>query len=261
MINFFKVLGYPGLSFRRGAITALLLLFALAGCSPNPLPIQGKRDPGELYDKGMTAYLGERYEEAETTFKTLMNEFPLNKLSVEAQLMLADTYYGMERYEDSASYYTNFSALHPTHPKAAYSMFQKGMSHFKEVLSADRDQTATRKALFAFEDLSKAYPDSTYAPKAKDLISFLRKRLAEREIYIARYYFKSKNYKGALGRLRDVLKNYPDTGFTDTALYFIGESYTKLGEKKLAEDAYSTIISNFPESPFARGAMERLKDS
>lgn len=245
-------------------MTALLFLFSisvLVGCSSAPLPMQGKSAPSDLYEKGMTAYLGERYEDAETTFKTLMNEFPLNRLSVEAQLMLADTYYGMERYEDSASYYTNFSALHPTHPKAAYSMFQKGMSHFKEVLSVDRDQTATRKALFAFEDFLKAYPDSAYTPKGKELISFLRKRLAEREIYIAGYYFKSKNYKGALGRFRDVLKNYPDTGFTDTALYFIGESYMRLGEKKLAEEAYNTIISNFPESPFARGAMDRLKDS
>lgn len=262
-MNFYKaaVLGnLKGKGLLPFAFLCFITLLAISGCAATQ-ELQGARDPKELYDKGTLAYQGQRYEEAETAFKTLLNEHPLSRYSVEAQISLADVYYVQEKYEDAVSYYTNFAALHPTHPKAAYSMFQKGMCHFKEVLSIDRDQSATRKALFAFEDLRLAYPGSSYTTKAIELTGFLKKRLAEREFYVARFYYKNKNYKGALSRFRDLLKNYPEAGFTDTALYYIGESYMKLGEKKLADDAFSTIISNFPESPYVKGAIDRLKES
>ncbi|MDO8427238.1 MAG: outer membrane protein assembly factor BamD [Deltaproteobacteria bacterium] len=239
---------------------ALFLAFTIAGCA-GVKDMQGKRDPKELYDKAMTHYLGQMYNEAESGFKTLMEEHPLSPYSVEAQLMLGDVCYASEKYEDASSYYTNFVALHPTHQKAPYALFQKGMSHFRDVLTIDRDQTSTRKALFAFEDLAAAYPGSAYHSKAKELIGFLKKRLAEREFYVARFYFKDKNYKGALARFRDILKNYPEAGFNDSALYYIGESYERLGEKNLANDAFSTLISNFPDSPYVKEVRTKLKES
>ncbi|MBI5642459.1 MAG: outer membrane protein assembly factor BamD [Deltaproteobacteria bacterium] len=262
-MNFHKIPVSKGIQthglWLKGVFFALLAV-VLIGCAGQK-ETMGQRDPKELYDAAVSAYVGERYEEAETAFKKLMEDYPLSRYSTEAQLMLGDVYYSTEKYDDAGSYYTNFAALHPSHPKAPYALFQKGMSHFKDVLSVDRDQTSTKKALFAFEDLTAIYPDSAYTVKARELKVFLKNRLAEREFYVARFYYKSKNYKGALGRFRDILKNFPDTDFIDTSLYYIGESYIKLGEKKLAEEAYSTLISNFPNSPFLQGAKDRLKES
>lgn len=234
----------------------LAAFISLAGCSGIDKELQGQRDPKELYEKAMSAYISGKYEDSEKFFKKLMEDHPLNPYSVEAQLMLGDVYYVLEKYDDASSYYTNFIALHPAHPRASYAVFQKGMSHFKDVLTLDRDQTSTRKALFAFQDLVSGYPDSAYAPKAKELIGFLKGRLAEREFYIARFYYKNKNYKGALLRFRDILKDYPEAGLADSTLYYIGESYARLGEKKLADEAFSTLISNFPGSPFVKSARK-----
>lgn len=243
-----------------GFFFLLAAFMLMAGCTAHT-DLQGQRDPKELYDKAMESYLAEHYDVAEQSFKRLMEDYPLSPYSVESQIMIADLCYATERYDDAGSYYTNFIALHPEHPKAAYALFQKGMSHFKEILSIDRDQTATKKALFAFEDLLASYPGCAYAPKAEELISFLRRRLAEREIYIAKFYFNSSNYKGALARLRDVLKNYPEVGLSDETLYYIGESYIRLGEQRLAEDAFTTLISDYPDSPYVKGARTRLKGS
>ncbi len=236
---------------------AAAALFLFLGCA-GVKDLSGQRDPKELYDTAMKSYLDERYEEAETAFRVLLEEHPLSSYSLDAQLMLGDVCYSLERFDDASSYYTNFVALHPVHPRAAYALFQKGMSHFKEVLSYDRDQTATRKALFAFEDLVANYPGSPYYEKSKELVSFLRKRLADREFYVAHFYYKSGNYKGALGRLREILRSYPDEGLTDKTLYYIGESYRRLGETKLANEAYTTLIRSYPESPFVKDAKEVL---
>ncbi len=234
--------------------STLIMLSGCAGVSE----LKVTRDPKELYDKAVTAYLEDKYDDAEKYFRALMEDHPLSPYSLEAQLMLGDVCYAQEKYDEANSYYTNFVALHPSHPRASYALFQKGMSHFKDVLTIDRDQASTKKALFAFEDLVSAYPESTYSAKAGEMIKFLKRRLADREFYIARFYFKSENYKGALSRFRDILRDYPDAGITDETLYYIGESYSKLGEKKLATDAYTTLISNYPESPFARDARDSL---
>lgn len=234
-------------------------VFSLTGCASAP-EVQGIRDPKELYDKAMASYLDEKFEDSEKTFKTLMEEHPLSPYASEAQLMLGDVCYALERYEDAASYYTNFAAMHPRHSRAAYAFFQKGMSYFKDILSIDRDQTATKKALFAFQDLTAGYPSSPYAPKANELVVFLKGRLAEREFYVANFYFKNDNYKGALGRLRDILKTYPDAGIADKTLYMIADTYARLGEARLARNAYSTLVTNYPASPLADDARAKLKE-
>lgn len=246
---------------RPGAVISSVLLALVMGgvwgCATPPEVYT--RNPAELYNAGLQAYLGGRFEEAGSTFRKLLDDHPMSAYSVDAELLLGDVSYAMESYEDAGAYYANFIALRPAHPKAPYALFQKGMSHMKEVLALDRDQTSTRKALFAFEDLLTAYPGSPYAERSGELIAFLRGRLAEREFYIANYYFKRKNYKGSLGRLRDILAEYPDAGLTDRALYYIGESYSRLGEKELAEDAFSTLLKNYPESPYAEDARDRMR--
>lgn len=238
----------------------LALAFSLIGCA-GVNTLDSKMAPKDMYESAMRAYLDGQYEGAESSFKTLLEEYPLSEYALDAQLKLGDVCFDMARYDDASAYYTSFVALHPMHPRASYALFQKGMSHFKEVLSLDRDQTATRKSLFAFEDLAAAYPDSPYYAKSKELIKFLRARLAQSEFYVANFYFKNKNYKGALGRLRDILANYPEDGLADKTLYYIGESYRKLGEKSLADEAFTTLIREFPESPFAKEARSLNEDS
>jgi outer membrane protein assembly factor BamD len=198
--------------------------------------------------------------EAEESFKKIVESYPLSAEAALAQLALADIYYATEKYEDASAYYTTFYTFHPGHPKAHYALFQKGMSHFKGVMGADRDQTETRKALFAFEDFVAGYPESIYVEKALELKVFLRRRLAESELYVGRYYFKRKNYKGALLRLADILKKYPEVGLTDKVLYYIGESYVHLGEDALAENVYNTLLSEYPKSPFVGFAQKRLAE-
>jgi outer membrane protein assembly factor BamD len=238
------------------AFVAVAFLSVFTGCAGKG--INADRNPGGLYNSAMELYLAHSFERAEEMLQVLVEEHPLSTYAVEAQLLLGDLYYASERYEEAASYYTNFVAMHPSHPRAAYAFFQKGMSNIKEVLTIDRDQTSTRVALFAFEDMVSEYPDSQYRHRADGYIVYLRKRLAERELYVGKFYFKGKNYVGALARFRDLLSDYPDTASAVEALYYTGESYLKLGEEILASEAFGTLIDNFPDSPFVEEARARL---
>jgi len=242
-------------------IFCLLLLTVFTGCAATQEEISKNNDPASLYSEGAALYNDGDYNEAIDKLKKVMEGYPLSPFAVDAELLLSDAYYSGAQYSDAASYYANFISLHPKHPKAAYALFQKGMSYFREVSTIDRDQTSTQKALLSFNDMISMYPASIYLDKAKEMVVFLKRRLAEREFYIGNFYFKDKKYKGALARFAEILKKYPDTGLSDKVLYYIGKSYIELGEKDLAKDTFSTLIANFPDSSFALDAKSWLSDN
>jgi len=206
-------------------------------------------------------YYAVHYEDAETILSDLMERYPLSPYAIDGEIMLADVLYADEKYEEARVYYTDFVALHPSHSKASYALFQKGMCFFRDILAADRDQTNTRKAIIAFDDLLKDFPGSTYDSKATELIKFLRKRLAERELYVGKFYLKEKKYKGALSRFKVILKEYPRSGVIDEALYYIVKSYVKLGEAELAKDVFTTLQAEYPSSSYTKDASKILKET
>ncbi len=247
--------------YRRGRAGAALwiaagVLVVLSGCATQKGGAKGYRNAAEMYEDGVRLYHAVHYEDAEKVFGDLMERYPLSQYAIDGEIMLADVLYTDEKYEEARVYYTDFVALHPSHPKAAYAMFQKGMCFFRDILSADRDQTNTRKAIIAFEDLQANYPDSPYSAKAGELIGFLRNRLAERELYVGKFYMKKKKYKGALARFGVILKKYPHSTVVDEALYYIVKAYVKLGEEDRAQDVLSTLRSEYPASPYTKAAAK-----
>ncbi len=244
----------------KAPLIFVFVLFIFAGCGARKnAAVNTNLSAEKLFTRGIKAYQTVLYDEAEKLFKALIEDHPLSDFTVSAQLMLADIYYTREQYEDAASSYASFVRLHPGHKKASYALFQKGMSHFNLMLSVDRDQTSTKKALFDFQDLQVSYQESPYMKKSGEMIVFLRKRLAEREFYIGSFYFKDKNYKGALARFAVILADYPDCDLIDKTLFFIARSYDLLGEEELAKETYQTLVTRYPDSPYCKGLDDEIK--
>ena len=86
------------------------------------------------------------------------------------------------------------------------------MCHFKQMLSIDRDQTVTEKALEQFRYVVENFPQSKYASDAKTRMQICQRHLADHEFYIGHFYYRNGHYKAALGRFEGILKKYPDVG-------------------------------------------------
>ena len=71
-------------------------------------------------------------------------------------------------------------------------------------------------AILSFERLLKEYSESAYASEATKKINDCRKLLAEHELYVGRFYYKSKHYGAALTRFEGVLTGYIDVLPYDT---------------------------------------------
>ena len=164
----------------------------------------------ELAEKGMEAFDEEDYKDALKAFNTLKERYPYSQYAILAELKVADAHFYREEYPEAIGAYEDFVQLHPKNEAIPYVKYQIGLSYFKQMLSIDRDQTPTRMAILSFERLLREHTESAYAGEARKKINDCRAHLAEHDLYIGRFYYKSKYYRAALGRFEGVLTGYMD---------------------------------------------------
>jgi outer membrane protein assembly factor BamD len=105
-----------------------------------------------------------------------------------------------------------------------------------------------KKSFDAFNELLKRYPHSQYAGDARQRMIFLRNRLADFELYVARYYMRRGAYVGALNRAKFCIENYDGAPAVQGSLRIIVQAYRNLGMTDLAADAERVYDANFPAS-------------
>jgi outer membrane protein assembly factor BamD len=178
-----------------------------------------------------------------------------------AELKVGDCHFLSKEYVEAVAAYEEFKKVHPTHPEMPYVQYQIGMSHFKQMLTLDRDQTATKKALSNFEYLVANFPPSLFTEKAKEKIEICRKQLADHEFYVGKYYYKQKNYGAASHRFQELLTNFPKTGNQDEILFLLGKSYLDLDQVDKARGILDRIVNEYPQSSYSREAKRLLEQS
>lgn len=194
--------------FACGVAVLLWILWVLAGCAWFRSPTVKSAE--ELAAEGMGHYEDEDYGDALKTFTTLKERYPYSRYAILAELKVADAHFNREEYPEAIAAYQDFARLHPKNEVIPYVLFQIGVCYYRQLLSADRDQTATHEAILAFERLLMAHPNSTYKDEAKERIRMCRELLAEHEIYVGHFYYKSKQYGAALRRFEGALNDYHD---------------------------------------------------
>jgi outer membrane protein assembly factor BamD len=195
------------------SLLALLMFFWVIGASGGCSWFRSQKveSAEELASKGMEDFQDEDYDDALETFTTLKERYPYSRYAILAELKVADAHFHRQEYPEAITAYEDFARLHPKNEVIPYVLYQIGACHFQQLASLDRDQSATRQAILAFDRLIKAHPNSAYATRAKESIKICRHLLAEHEMYVGRFYYKSKHYKAALGRFQIVLAYYRDT--------------------------------------------------
>ena len=94
-------------------------------------------------------------------------------------------------------------------------------------------QVAAGKALETFQRLIRQFPDSLYAQKAKENVIKCQLSLAGHELEVGIFYYKSKQYRAAISRLKTLLKYYPDVG----GIHYQALQFLDLSEAALRRQA------------------------
>ena len=113
-----------------------------------------------------------------------------------------------------------FSELYRTHLRDVYSYayYRVGLSHFNDIPSVHaRDLTPAAQAEKSLKEYVYRFPNDGNVADAKTKLEQCRKILAEKEMYIARFYYKRDMYEAARGRFQKILNLYPDTTYVEEA--------------------------------------------
>lgn len=202
----------------------------------------------------------ERYEESLRRYNEVKNKFPYSKYATQAELAVADVYFKQESFPEAQVAYQNFKELHPKHPQVDYVTFRTAMSYFKQLPSTiDRDLTLASNAILSFDEVINQYPNSTYLAEAKEKKNETLKMLAEKEEYIADFYFKKEIYESALARYEGLYRQYPGLGFDAKALSRAAIAAQRSGDLERARRYLALLKQKFPGSSELSSATSEVQ--
>jgi len=108
--------------------------------------------------------------------------------------------------------------MHPKNEAVPYVIYQMGLCWFNQIDTIDRDHTPAKNSLAQFNRLLDQYPESEYAQKVTENIKICRDNLSGHELYVANFYYKTKQYMAALKRYEYLVEHYPDSKESKEAL-------------------------------------------
>lgn len=164
----------------------------------------------ELFENARSYMQDKEYDSAIESLSTLNDRYPFSPYAVQARMMLGDAYFLDNRFVEAVDIYEEFLSLHPRHESIDYVIFQIGVSKYKSHKSIDLPQNELAEAVEAFRRIIDSYPQSPYINEAQSYIIKCRTLMAEHELFVADFYFKSKSYKASWARYNFIIENYPD---------------------------------------------------
>ncbi len=244
---------------KKVLILALILTFS--GCSLFPDKKSGDATENwsaeRLYFEAKDAMDSGNHTSAIGHYQKLQARYPFGKFSKQAQLDMAYSYYKQDEVAASIAAADRFIKLYPTHPRADYAYYIKGLALFNQgkgfvdrYLPRDdsqRDPGASLGSFREFSDLVKRYPNSEYVPDARQRMIYLRNGLAQHEVNVAEYYMRRNAFVAAANRARYAVENYQQAPAIPEALTIMARAYKVLGMTDLSNDALRVLEKNFPK--------------
>jgi outer membrane protein assembly factor BamD len=234
------------------------VLLVVGGCSwirPGPTPIP---PPAELYTLGETELGRRRYEEARTQFRQIAERHPNSTYAPRARYLIGEAFYREGEFDKAIREFGEFLAFYPRHQIADLAQYRLAMSYYDQLKPIEQDQGLTGKALEQFKKLVKEYPESRYAGDALAKIDLCRGRLAQKELFVASYYFRLGNMAAARQRLELIRKDYPRTLVLPETLYLLADVNFREARPAEGTELLRRLANDYPHSEWGRRATQRL---
>src|SRR5690554_313842 len=210
------------------------------------------------YENARKAMNSGNFNEAEQNLDALETYYPFGRYAEQAQLDLIYARYQNLDLEGSRAAADRFMRLNPQSEQLDYAMYMRGLASYNLDLGlaaryfpidvAARNPGEQLQAFRDFSQLLNRFPDSEYAPDARQRMIAIRNRMAELEVHAARYYIKREAYIAANNRARYVVENYPSSPAVEQALIILADTFRFMDLKKGSDDAIATLRKNFPNS-------------
>jgi len=236
----------------RPSLLILACIVAVSGCQSASKRKQElayvERPVEQLYNAAAQELDKRNYPRAILLFNEVERQHPYSEWARKSMVMTAYASYQAHDYDEAISGAQAYLSLHPGGSEADYAYYLIAVSYFDQIVDIGRDQRTTELALSALQDVTRRFPDSSYARDAGLKIDMVNDQLAGKEMEIGRWYLRSNQTLAAVNRFKKVVTTYDTTSHTAEALHRLVESYLTLGLRDQALAAGATLGYNYPNS-------------
>tara|TARA_Y100001970_G_C14128149_1_gene800158 strand:- start:537 stop:1379 length:843 start_codon:yes stop_codon:yes gene_type:complete len=242
-------------------IFIFLIIITLSSCSKKEEVSLAPPDESESYkiykdaldamNRGNFFYAAQKFSEAEKIL-------PRIEHSAKASLMSGFCYYNINFYDESISTLEEFLRKYPADKNRAYVSYLIVLSYYEQILSEEKDIGPLLISKTKINEYIKNYPNTDYALDLKFKLGLIQNQLAAKEVYVAKYYIKTKKWIPAINRLKNVVDNFDDTIFVEEALHRLVEIYYNLGLIEEAEQTAKILGYNYNSSEWYENSYALL---
>lgn len=189
-----------------------------------------------------------KHEQAIQCFEAYRSRHVGSAMAADADLAIADTYFAQKDHIVAAEAYNIFTESYPYHARAPYAYFQAGLSYLKQApKTVDRDQAVLDDAMQNFTTVLNSYANSPYAADAKKYADVVRFKMAKKNYYVGRFYFKTREFLAAIPRFETVITEYPQLGLDDKSFYYLIKALKKTKQSEMAERYFEIYKRYYPD--------------
>jgi outer membrane protein assembly factor BamD len=254
--------------FHAAALMAAVVLLSSCGIRrhkyDNPISKDTQQPDKVLFDTAINDIEHSRFERARLTLQTLMNTYDTSEYLAKAKLAVADSWYregGAHGYAQAEAEYKDFELFYPTMEESAEAQEKICKMQYNQMDKADRDPLHALRAEDECRTLITQYPNSKFAPEAKDLLLKIQEVLADKEFKVGYFYWHKGSFASAANRMQGLSDQFPLYSHADEALWDLADSYRRMGDKfeNAQASALTRIVKDYPLSAHVDEAKSKLK--
>ncbi len=187
----------------------LIFVLLLTACSTKRP--EGSTEAEILYKEARELITKSRYIQATEKLNQIRSQYPYSYYATHSELLQADVLFLQENYAEAASAYILFRDFHPKYSEMGYVIFKISESFYQQLPATfDRDLSMGVEAIKYYNELLLNYSNTEYVKEARSRIAKIEDMLDKKEIYIADFYFRTKDFSAAKTRYEEILKNIKD---------------------------------------------------
>jgi outer membrane protein assembly factor BamD len=258
---------YPRILHHLIVVAALAGLLSSCGLRrhkyADPITKNTEQPDKVLFDRAINDIEHSRYEIARLTLQTLINTYDSSEFLAKAKLAIADSWFregGAHGLAQAEAEYKDFELFYPNMEEAAEAQERVCDIHYKQMDKADRDPLHAVRAEDECRQLLLQYPNSKFAPETQQKLRNVQEVLAAHEYAAAVFYHHKGAMPAAANRLTSMVDQYPLFSMADEALWMLGDSYDRMGDRfeDKSAAAYTRLVKDYPLSPHAQAAKQKL---
>ena len=187
-------------------------------------------------------------------FEKLQGRFPYSKQARQADIEIIYAYYKYDETDSALVSANRFIEENPEHQHLDYvyylravTQYEKGSGTLYMLFPQDIAYLGfahKQKSYDYFNQVVELFPNSIYYQDSLLRVAYLKSKLAENELNIAKFYFDRQAYIAAINRCKEIIKNYPQTKAQIEALMILDKSYLALGYPDIAKQYRNILATN-----------------